>query len=42
MITNMSFYFCGDAIVQAPMDAGHTFFRSGIDALKVGNFPVEK
>jgi predicted NodU family carbamoyl transferase len=42
MITNTSFYFCGDAIVRAPVDVGRAFFRSGIDALKKGNFLVEK
>lgn len=42
IITNMSFYFCSEAIVKGPMDAGRTFFPSGIDALKMGNFLVEK
>ncbi len=42
MIRNMSFHFCGGASVHTPVDVGHTFFSSGIDALKMGNFLVEK
>ena len=42
MITNMSFCFCGDAVVKAPMEAGRMFFSSRIDSLKMANFLVEK
>jgi predicted NodU family carbamoyl transferase len=42
MSADVSFNLCGDAIVQAPMDAGRAFLSSGIGAPKKGNFIVEK
>jgi predicted NodU family carbamoyl transferase len=42
MSTNVWFNLCGEVIVGTPVNAGRAFFRSGIDALKMGNFLVEK
>ena len=37
-----SFNLRGEAIVCAPTDAVRTFFSSGMDALVIGSFAVEK
>jgi carbamoyltransferase len=42
VIMNTSFNLRGEAIVHTPTDAVRTFFSSGMDALVVGNFLVEK
>jgi carbamoyltransferase len=42
VITNTSFNLRGEAIVHTPTDALRTFFSSGMDALVIGNFLVEK
>lgn len=42
VIMNTSFNLRGEAIVQTPMDAIRTFFSSGMDALVIGGFVVEK
>ena len=41
-IMNTSFNLRGEAIVHTPTDAIRTFFSSGMDALVIGNFLVEK
>jgi len=41
-IMNTSFNLRGEAIVHTPTDAIRTFFSSGMDALAIGNFLVEK
>jgi carbamoyltransferase len=42
VIMNTSFNLRGEAIVNTPTDAIRTFFSSGMDALVIGNFVVEK
>lgn len=42
VIMNTSFNLRGEAIVHTPTDAIRTFFSSGMDALAIGNFIVEK
>jgi carbamoyltransferase len=42
VVMNTSFNLRGEAIVHAPTDAIRTFFSSGMDALVMGSFLVEK
>jgi carbamoyltransferase len=42
VVMNTSFNLRGEAIVHTPTDAMRTFFSSGIDALVIGSFLVEK
>jgi carbamoyltransferase len=42
VIMNTSFNLRGEAIVHTPTDAIRTFFSSGMDALMIGSFLVEK
>ena len=42
VIMNTSFNLRGEAIVHTPTDAIRTFFSSGMDALAIGSFIVEK
>jgi carbamoyltransferase len=42
VIMNTSFNLRGEAIVHTPADAIRTFFSSGMDALVIGSFLVEK
>ena len=42
VIMNTSFNLRGEAIVNTPTDALRTFFSSGMDALVIGGFLVEK
>jgi carbamoyltransferase len=42
VILNTSFNLRGEAIVHSPADAIRTFFSSGMDALVLGSFLVEK
>ena len=42
VVMNTSFNLRGDAIVHTPTDALRTFFSSGMDALVIGSFLVEK
>jgi carbamoyltransferase len=42
VVMNTSFNLRGEAIVHTPTDAVRTFFSSGMDALMIGNFLVEK
>jgi carbamoyltransferase len=42
VIMNTSFNLRGEAIVHTPTDAIRTFFSSGMDALALGSFLVEK
>ena len=42
VIMNTSFNLRGEAIVNTPTDAIRTFFSSGMDALVIGSFIVEK
>jgi carbamoyltransferase len=42
VVMNTSFNLRGEAIVHTPTDALRTFFSSGMDALVIGNFLVEK
>ena len=42
VIMNTSFNLRGEAIVHTPTDATRTFFSSGMDALVIGSFLVEK
>jgi carbamoyltransferase len=42
VIMNTSFNLRGEAIVHTPTDALRTFFSSGMDALVIGSFLVEK
>lgn len=42
VIMNTSFNLRGEAIVHTPTDAVRTFFSSGMDALVIGSFVVEK
>lgn len=42
VIMNTSFNLRGEAIVNTPTDAIRTFFSSGMDALIIGSFLVEK
>jgi carbamoyltransferase len=41
-VMNTSFNLRGEAIVHTPTDAVRTFFSSGMDALVIGSFLVEK
>jgi carbamoyltransferase len=42
VIMNTSFNLRGEAIVHSPTDALRTFFSSGMDALVIGSFLIEK
>jgi predicted NodU family carbamoyl transferase len=42
VIMNTSFNLRGEAIVHTPTDAIRTFFSSGMDALVIGSYLVEK
>lgn len=42
MLLNTSFNIKGEAIVCSPRDALRTFFSTGIDALAIGTFLIEK
>jgi carbamoyltransferase len=42
VVMNTSFNLRGEAIVNTPTDALRTFFSSGMDALVIGSFLVEK
>ena len=42
VIMNTSFNLRGEPIVSSPTDAIRTFFSSGMDALIIGSFVVEK
>ena len=42
VLLNTSFNLRGEAIVNSPADAIRTFFSSGMDALVMGNFLIEK
>jgi carbamoyltransferase len=42
VVMNTSFNLRGEAIVNTPTDAIRTFFSSGMDALVIGSFLVEK
>jgi carbamoyltransferase len=42
VVMNTSFNLRGEAIVNTPTDAVRTFFSSGMDALLIGGFLVEK
>jgi len=42
IVMNTSFNLRGEAIVHTPTDAVRTFFSSGMDALVIGSFLVEK
>ena len=42
VLMNTSFNLRGEAIVNTPTDAIRTFFSSGMDALVIGSFMVEK
>ena len=42
VLYNTSFNLFGDPLVCTPRDAVRSFYSSGIDALYVGNFVVEK
>jgi carbamoyltransferase len=42
VVMNTSFNLRGEAIVHSPADAIRTFFSSGMDALVIGSFLVEK
>src|SRR3989441_152489 len=42
VVMNTSFNLRGEAIVHTPTDALRTFFSSGMDALVIGDFLVEK
>ena len=42
VVMNTSFNLRGEAIVNTPTDAVRTFFSSGMDALVIGGFLVEK
>jgi carbamoyltransferase len=41
-VMNTSFNLRGEAIVHTPTDAVRTFFSSGMDAMVIGSFLVEK
>jgi carbamoyltransferase len=42
VLYNTSFNLFGDPLVCTPRDAVRSFYSSGVDALYVGNFVVEK
>ncbi|HWQ03073.1 MAG TPA: carbamoyltransferase C-terminal domain-containing protein, partial [Candidatus Nitrosotenuis sp.] len=42
VVMNTSFNLRGEAIVNSPTDAIRTFYSSGLDALLIGSFLVEK
>ena len=42
VVVNTSFNTNNEPIVCSPLDALATFYRSGIDALVIGNFLIEK
>jgi carbamoyltransferase len=42
VLYNTSFNLFGDPLVSTPRDAVRSFFSSGIDAMFVGNFLLEK
>ena len=42
VLYNTSFNLFGDPLVCTPRDAVRSFYSSGVDALFVGNFVIEK
>jgi len=42
VVMNTSFNLRGEPIVATPTDAVRTFFSSGLDALVIGSYLVEK
>ena len=42
MVLNTSFNLKGEPIVTTPQDALNTFYRSGMDALALGNWLIHK
>jgi carbamoyltransferase len=42
LIMNNSFKLRGEAILHTPTNALRTFFSSGMDALVIGSFLIEK
>jgi carbamoyltransferase len=42
IVMNTSFNLKGEPVVNSPRDAVRTFFSSGLDALAIGNFIIEK
>jgi carbamoyltransferase len=42
VLLNTSFNVRGEPIVNSPSDALNTFFNSGIDALFLGDYLIEK
>jgi carbamoyltransferase len=42
VLMNTSFNLRGEAIVHTPTDAVRTFFSSGMDALVIGSFLIDK
>ena len=42
VLYNTSFNLFGDPLVCTPRDAVRSFYSSGVDALYVGNFVIEK
>jgi carbamoyltransferase len=42
LVMNTSFNLRGEPIVNSPTDAIRTFYSSGLDALMLGNFLIEK
>jgi carbamoyltransferase len=42
VLYNTSFNLFGDPLVSTPRDAVRSFYSSGIDALFVGSFVIEK
>jgi carbamoyltransferase len=42
VVMNTSFNLRGEPIVASPTDAVRTFYTSGLDALVIGDFVVEK
>lgn len=42
IVMNTSFNLKGEPVVNSPRDAVRTFYSSGLDALAIGNFIIEK
>jgi carbamoyltransferase len=42
IVMNTSFNLKGEPVVNSPRDAVRTFYSSGLDALAIGNFLIEK
>lgn len=42
LVLNTSFNLNGEPIVESPTDASRTFFSSGLDALAIGPFVLQK